>query len=433
MNRWLVVVGAIMIQLCMGAIYAWSVFTPALRAAEWSKLETQIVFSVGLATFALVMVFAGRMLKTWGPRTLAIAGGLTLGTGYIVAGLAGGTDFWAVLLGVGVIGGAGIGLGYVVPIAVGMNWFPDHKGMITGLAVAGFGFGAMAWVKLAGAWGNLIASIGLAQTFIVYGIAFAVLVLVGSLWMRLPPKGWRPRGYVVPQAAAGSGAEDFSVKEMLYTPQFYLIFFTFAVSAGAGLMSIGLMKLYPMEALQAAGYSALEASAIAGTAMAVFFSLANGIGRIVWGTLSDKLGRKNSVMLMAGSQGLILLVFTSMAGNEYLLYLGATLIGFNFGGNFALFPALTADEFGNRAVGQNYPYVFLSYGAGGILFPVLGGMLGDLGSFPLAFSICGIACLVGAAATAIVFPPRWDEAHKPFSMHGFFHQLHIFDHEQEAR
>jgi MFS transporter, OFA family, oxalate/formate antiporter len=433
MNRWLVVAGAVMIQLCLGAVYAWSVFTPVLTAAGWSKLDTQIVFAVGLATFALVMVFAGRQLKAWGPRPLAVAGGLILGAGYLLAGLTGGTSFWGVLIGVGVIGGAGIGLGYVVPIAVGMNWFPDHKGLITGLAVAGFGFGAMAWVKLAGEWGGLIASVGLAQTFMIYGAIFATLVVVGSLWMRMPPTGWRPPGWQPPPQKAGAGGEEFSAGDMLHTPQFYLIFLTFAVSAGAGLMSIGLMKLYPMEALQAAGYSLAEASAIAGTAMAVFFSLANGVGRIVWGILSDKLGRKQAVVLMAGSQGLILLAFASMAGHEYLLYLGATLIGFNFGGNFALFPALTADEFGNRSVGQNYPYVFLSYGVGGIVFPLLGGMLGDLGNFPLAFSICGIACLIGAVASAIVFPPHRDEAHQPFSVHGFFHQLHIFDHEPERR
>ncbi|MES9886901.1 MAG: OFA family MFS transporter [Candidatus Sedimenticola sp. 6PFRAG1] len=431
MDRWKVILGAVLIQVCLGAIYAWSVFTPALKAAGWSKLDTQIVFAVGLASFAVVMVFAGRKLKEWGPRTLAIAGGLTLGSGYVLAGLGGGTDFWTVCLGVGLVGGAGIGLGYVVPIAVGMRWFPDHKGMITGLAVAGFGFGAMGWVKLAGTWGELIANIGLAQTLIIYGIAFALLVLVGSIWMRMPPKGWSPEGYEAPQQKAGSGGEDFTPVEMLFTPQFHLIFLTFAVSAGAGLMSIGLMKLYPMEALQGAGYTAVQASAIAGTAMAVFFSIANGVGRVVWGTLSDKLGRKRSVIYMAGSQGLILLAFTFMAGNEYLLYIGAMLIGFNFGGNFALFPALTADEFGNSSVGQNYPFVFLSYGVGGIVFPILGGILGDMGNFSLAFAICGIACLVGAVATAIVFPPHHDEATEHFSVHGFLHQGHFFDHEEE--
>ena len=174
MSRWKVVVGAVLIQLSLGAIYAWSVFTPALKAAGWSKLDTQVVFAVGLATFALVMVWAGRKLGDWGPQRLAVTGGLVLAGGYVLAGLLGGTGFWPVCIGIGVIGGAGIGLGYVVPIAVGMRWFPDRKGMITGLAVAGFGFGAMGWVKVAGSWGQLIEGIGLANTFLVYGAAFAV-------------------------------------------------------------------------------------------------------------------------------------------------------------------------------------------------------------------------------------------------------------------
>ena len=171
-------------------------------------------------------------------------------------------------------------------------------------------------------------------------------------------------------------------------------------------MSIGLMKLYPMEALQNAGISAAEATAIAGTAMAVFFSLANGLGRIIWGLLSDKLGRKLSIILMTGSQGIFVIAFTFMAGTPWMLFLGATLIGFNFGGNFALFPTITADTFGTKNVGSNYPFVFLAYGVGGIAGPILGGKMGDMGNFPLAFTILGIACLVGAVLTAMVKPPR---------------------------
>jgi OFA family oxalate/formate antiporter-like MFS transporter len=232
--------------------------------------------------------------------------------------------------------------------------------------------------------------------------------------MHMPPGSWLPAGYKLPEAGAGGrGSREFSVADMLHTPAFYLIFATFAVSAGAGLMSIGLMKLYPMEALQAAGMDAVAASAVAGTAMAVFFSLANGVGRIAWGTLSDHLGRRRSVLLMTASQGAILLAFTSMAGNEMLLYLGATLIGFNFGGNFALFPTLTADTFGTSRVGQNYPYVFLSYGVGGIAFPLLGGVLGDFGNFPLAFAICGAACLAGAGCMLLL--GRLDAHQKPAS------------------
>ncbi len=428
-SRITVVLGAVLIQICLGAIYAWSVFTPALTEAGWTRTQTQVVFSVGLAMFAIVMILAGRKLKTWGPRRLATGGGLLLGTGYVVAGLGGGTSFWTVLLGVGILGGAGIGLAYVVPIAVGMRWFPDRKGLITGVAVAGFGFGALGWVKLAGEWGDLIATRGLGSTFTIYGVAFAALVLAASPAMRMPPAGWLPAGF---NPAPGSVGEEFQPREMLRTPQFHLISLTFAVSAGAGLMAIGLMKLYPIEALMATGKGQAEASAIAGTAMAVFFSLANGIGRLAWGAASDRLGRKRSIVLMAATQGVFLLTFTLMAGSEYWLYLGAALIGFNFGGNFALFPALTADEFGDGAVGRNYPWVFLSYGVGGSVFPILGGWLGDLGNFPLAFGICGVACLIGAVASFLVFPPHHDEAAQPFTVSRFVHNAHLFE-EQDTR
>lgn len=428
-RRWPVVVGAVLIQLCLGAIYAWSVFTPALKDAGWTNLQTQIVFATGLATFALVMVVAGRRLTTTGPRRLAAAGGITLGAGYLIASPSGGTEFWLVWLGVGLIAGAGIGLAYVVPIAVGMRWFPDRKGAITGAAVAGFGFGALAWIKMAGSWGGgLIEVAGLGATFAVYGVAFAALVVAGAYWMVMPPEGWLPVGFT-PADPVARGADDFTPREMLRTPQFHLLSLTFAVSAGAGLMAIGLMKLYPIEALTGAGLSETEASAIAGTAMAVFFSLANGAGRIMWGLFSDRLGRKRSLVILAASQAVFLASFIAMADTEWMLYAAAALIGFNFGGNFALFPALTADEFGNTAVGRNYPWVFLSYGAGGIVFPILGGRLGDLGNFPLAFAICSGACVVAAVAAAGVFPPRHEEATKAVGWRAFLRNAHFFDHE----
>lgn len=409
MNRWFAVLGAVLMQLALGAIYAWSVFTPSLIQAGWTKFQTQAVFSIGLVTFALSMVWAGKKMAKWGPTKLSFLSALVLGAGYALAGIAGGTSFTALCLFIGVIGGAGIGLGYVVPIAVGMRWFPDKKGFITGLAVAGFGFGAMAWVKLAGTWGDLIGTIGLSSTFSLYGLIFCLMIAVGGIFMKFPPEGWTPEGYHpdTNQAAADEAAEQtFSFSEMLKTPQFYLIFATFTFSAAAGLMSIGLMKLYPMEALQAAGHSAAESSAIAGTAMAVFFSLSNGLGRIIWGTASDKLGRKTSILLMTAIQGFTLLMFTTMAGNEFLLYVGATIIGFNFGGNFALFPTITADTFGTKNVGQNYPYIFLAYGVGGLFGPMLGGRLGDMGNFPLAFTICGVCCLIGAVAIYLVKKPQ---------------------------
>lgn len=410
MNRWLAVVGAILIQLALGAIYAWSVFTPSLKEVGWSKAETQYVFAAGLAFFAIVMVLAGKMMPKAGPKKLALSGGVVLGLGYILGGLLGGTSKLLLILFIGVIGGSGIGLAYVVPIAVGMRWFPDKKGLITGLAVAGFGFGAMLWVKLAGAWGHLIETVGLSTTFTIYGFIFLVMVVVGGLWMVFPPENWKPKGWTPPAPKAGQTAPGVNLtsSQMLKTVPFYMIFLIFVFSGGAGLMTIGLMKLFPQEALQNAGKTAAEASAIAGTAMAVFFSLANGIGRIAWGTLSDKLGRKISVTIMCATQGVFMIAFTKMAGVPGLLYVAALLIGFNFGGNFSLFPTLTADTFGAKYIGQNYPWVFLAYGVGGIFGPIMGGRLGDMGNFPLAFTICGILLIVAACLTLLIKPQQSD-------------------------
>ena len=171
--------GAVLIQLCLGAIYAWSVFTPYLikEPFYFTKTQTQVVFSVGLATFAVVMVLAGRWQAKSGPRIVALTGGLVLGVGYLLAGLLKDALFGYFvnqIIFIGLVGGAGIGLAYVCPIAVGMKWFPDKKGLITGLAVAGFGFGALIWVKLAGSWGHLLDSMGVSGVFVLYGIIFAV-------------------------------------------------------------------------------------------------------------------------------------------------------------------------------------------------------------------------------------------------------------------
>ncbi len=411
MNRWNVVFGAILIQLCLGAIYAWSVFTPILKEAGWTNAQAQYVFSAGLASFAVVMVVAGRLMPKVGPRKLALAGGIVLGIGYVLAGAIGdGLGFWSTFLGVGIIGGSGIGLAYVVPIAVGIRWFPDKKGMITGLAVAGFGFGATLWVKLAGSWGNLLENWGLAPTFMAYGAVFLVLVSIGARFMLFPPENWRPEGWA-PATVTGTGFRakerlQFTSRQMLRTPQYHMLAIIFTFGASAGLMSIGLMKAFPSGALEANGIAPDEASRIAGTAMAVFFALANGLGRILWGTASDKLGRRRSIIIMMATQALFVFAFPWVAGTPVLLYLFATLIGFNFGGNFALFPTATADLFGTKYVGQNYGWVFLAYGVGGIFGPVLGGKLGDMNNFPLAFTICGGLCLIASAITMALRSPH---------------------------
>ncbi len=398
-NRNWIIVASIVIQLALGIIYAWSVFTQSLIEASWSKTQTQIVFSVCLATFAITMVYAGRKLADLGPQKLIKLGALFLGGSYFLAGLLHLTSVASVTLFLGLLAGIGIGLAYVVPIKVGISWFPDKKGLITGLGVAGFGFGATLWVKLAGSWGHLITKYGLHNTWIIYGIIFFIMLMLAQKVMIFPKKN-QPRGSL----ENIDKKIDFSSFRILKQINFYKLFFTFIISAGAGLMTIGLMKLFPQEALIDANpeLTDMQASVIAGTAMAVFFSLANGLGRIVWGIIADKIGANQSLILMTSLQGIAIFLFQRFAAYQVTLYLTATIIGFNFGGNFSLFPVMTANNFGQRDLAENYSLVFLAYGIGGILGPILGGYLGDLQNFPLAFTICGLLCILASFIAASI-------------------------------
>jgi len=418
-NRWLVVVGGILIQLCLGAIYAWSAFTKKLtdEPFNFATDKTQWPFSVGLVSFAVVMALvAGKWQKKAGPRVVALTGGVILGLGYFLAGLSG-TNFWGVLFGVGLLGGAGIGLAYVCPIAALAKWFPDKKGLIMGLAVAGFGFGALIWVKLTQGfkfgpidltpgWAGLFgAGWDVSAVFKLYGILFAVLVGLGSLVMINPPEGWLPKGWTPPTTGKGSeGGINLTPGRIAKTYQFWVLFANFTFGAGAGLMVIGIIKLFGMDALAKAGVEETQASIITGTAMGLFYALLNGLGRIIWGAMSDHLGRKNSIILMNFLQGIMMIVFFFIGGKEWGLYLGAAIIGFNFGGNFALFPAATADLFGNRNVGENYPWVFMAYGLGGIAGPMLGGFMGNSQAWIWAFIPAGIACILAALVATTLKP-----------------------------
>jgi len=430
MNRWLVVVGAILIQLALGAIYAWSVFTKKITIEGggygFSAKEASAVFSAGLATFAFVMLFAGRWQAKSGPRIVAIVGGFVLGAGYILGGFFGET-FWAQFICIGIIGGAGIGLAYVVPIAVCVKWFPDKKGMITGLAVAGFGFGATIWVKLAGSWfGGLLNTTsvfglpGVQSVFFIYGVVFLVFVLLGSIVMVNPPEGWKPEGWEpevsTSETSSATGALDLSAGQMVSMPQYWGLLLMFTGSALAGLMVIYCIRLFGIDSLQAniEGMDAVQAGKIAGTAMA-WYAILNGLGRIIWGTVSDSIGRKASLILMCLIQGIMMLAFFEIGVSKIGLIVGACVIGFNFGGNFALFPAATADFFGNKRVGTNYPWVFLAYGIAGIAGPYVAGYFkdnagGDVNAWKTPFIIAGIACLVATAIGLMLKPPKQQKA-----------------------
>ena len=432
MNRWIIVVGAIMIQLALGAIYAWSAFTTPLQGTSefvsefaFSRTQTQAIFSAGLATFALFTIIGGRLQKKIGPRKVALAGGILLGLGYILGSFVG-ANFALKLIGIGIIAGAGIGLAYVIPIAVGVKWFPDKKGLLSGLAVAGFGFGAFIWILMAnppsilgfngivakqtGSFAYTIANVD--GCFRLYGIIFLLLVVAGSLVMRNPPEGWKPAGWKEPEALLSKKKKiisDLVPKEMLRTRQFYLLWVMFFIGALAGLMVIGNVQNFAKSAtdgFSAYGFSVQEAIDFAVIGAAVSLPIFNGIGRIVWGQISDKVGRRKALISMFLFQGITMMLFFYTTSNPYIFYVIVALIGFNFGGNFALFPAATADSFGAKNIGLNYGFVFMSYGIGGIVGPILAGMVQDAGmSFLYAFIPAAVMCFI-AAVLALIYKPQ---------------------------
>ena len=417
-HRWLVAVGAILIQMSLGAIYAWGVFTGELTNASgefgFTVTQTQWIFSVGLAAFAAMMLISGKAMAAVGPRPVAITGGVLLGTGYGLAGLFG-QHFWVQVLCIGILGGAGIGLAYVVPIAVGVRWFPDKKGLMTGFAVAGFGFGALLWVQLAGDWGHLVERFGVLNTFLIYSVVFAILVHLGGLLMTFPPKGWQPAGWSPSsEESVINGGSEFTPRKMLSRIQFYQLWLAFVFLALAGLMLIGVNKLYGRDALMESGaFSDLaRAGAAASTAYAVSFALANGLGRIGWGFIADRIGWQRSMMTMAVTQSFLMVGFFYFGGSLVTLYIFLALTGFNFGGNFALFPLATAGRFGVKNLATNYGLMFSAYGIGGIAGPIMAGMFKDSGAgkgldaWLAPFLIAGGLCFIAVILVATCRDPR---------------------------
>ncbi|MFX0091718.1 MAG: OFA family MFS transporter [Candidatus Hodarchaeota archaeon] len=402
-NRYFVVIGAIVVQLCLGSIYAWSAFKATVLSGTygWSDISGTLPFSAGLASFAIFMVLAGRLQDKQGPMKIAMIGGVLLGIGYILASLVdvlglGATEalgtFWLTLT-YGVIGGAGIGFAYVCPIAALVKWFPDIKGLITGIAVAGFGAGAIIFFYVEETLINLNGGY-LALAFFVLGLVYLVAVIAGSFLLRNPPEGWTPAGYVPsPKPAVTSDKQDYEWNEMIRTPQFWLLWLMFVIAAAAGLMTIGNVKPFVVEV----GIPDIAAGITAAWLVATCLSIFNAAGRIVWGAVSEKLGRIITMILMFSILGVSMILF-GFQTDLFLIIVFASLIGFCFGGNFALFPSTTADYFGTKSLGLNYALVFLAYGGAGIFGPLIAAGIRDVSQditgYQLAFLLLGLLAFV---------------------------------------
>ncbi len=414
-GRYLVVLGALIIQVCLGSIYAWSIFQTALRGGiyNWPSLWTQLPFAAGLASFAIFMILAGRLQDRIGPRKVATIGGILLGIGYLLAGLVDivsqgnpliGT-LWLVLT-YGIIAGAGIGFAYVCPIAALVKWFPDKKGLITGVAVAGFGAGAlvMGYVET---WLLLLPTIFplVGGAFLSLGILYIILVVFGSQLLTNPPSSWTPPGYIPKEKTAEASGKNYLPREMIITVVFWLLWFMFLFAATAGLMTLGNVKS-ATAAIDPLTASLPEWPFIA-TIIVGVMSIFNALGRIAWGAISDLVGRVSTMVMMFTllTIGMFVFAFLSTINASWIVVMAvASLVGFCFGGNFALFPSSTADYYGTKNVGSNYGVLFTAYGVAGITGALAAGLIVDFtGSYMLAFVITGILAVVAVILAIMLY------------------------------
>lgn len=439
-KRWLVVIGALLIQISLGAIYIYSVFKPALKEQfpSWSATDLALPSQLVLAMFALSMIVFGRIQDKVGPRLIATLGAVLLGAGLILAKYATGLTMF--VMGFSVLGGIGIGAAYVCPIATCVKWFPDKRGLITGLAVAGFGAGGLVFTPVAK---SLIATQGIMNTFMYLGLIFFVAVILGAQLMKNPPAGWKPAGWAPPAKASNAGMkEDFTWQEMLKTGQFWLLWLTYFAGCTAGLMIImnttNVWQSCSMIAQYITGETLTKETCARilslGATAVIAVSILNALGRIVWGKISDSIGRKNTLTLMFVIAAATMFVLNWLT--SYPLYIsGVGVVGFCFGGFLALYPAVTADYFGTKNVGANYGWMFTAYGAGGLFGPWLAPKLmkvmsvipyesvdkagvvttkmHEAGSFANAFVISAVLCVLSIILIRVVKAPHHVKVMEP--------------------
>ncbi|ADU30496.1 L-lactate MFS transporter [Evansella cellulosilytica] len=391
MNRWFVVLGAIIIQINLGAVYAWSLFNqPLINKFGWAREDVVFTFSITIAVFAFFTIFAGRLQDKIGPRWVATIGGILLGIGLILSSQA--TTLFQLYLFYGVIGGAGIGMTYVCPLSACVKWFPDKRGLISGLAVAGFGLGGLVYQPVIT---GLINMTGVSNTFLYLGFIYLFFVVAGAQLLKNPPSALLTNETKHANSVKLiKPTRQFSPKEMLRTHQFYLLWFMFLFGTMTGLMVISFAVDIGVEV---AGVN-IEKAANAVMVIAIF----NAAGRIILGNISDRFGRINTLIFIYILTTLVLL-FMSFGTMNYTLFLvSVSIIGFGFGGFLSLFPSVTADFYGTKNIGSNYGLMYQAYGISAFVGPFVLNAI----SFTQAFIIASLFCVLSILMAKVIKLPE---------------------------
>jgi MFS family permease len=389
-GRWLFVVIGLVMNVCLGAVYAYSIFlAPVKKAFNVSAFMANLPFMVFLSFFAILMFFGGRIMEKLGPRKLIIIGSIIVGLGWMLSSFA--PNIWILTLTYGVIAGSGVGLVYGCPVATAARWFPDKKGLAVGLMLAGFGGSALITGKVASI---MIPTVGLPTTFLYFGIVFGIVLVVLGLPFRFPVAGWKPAGWT--PAAGSVAAVDFMPADMIKTSTYWGLFLCFMIGSIAGLMAIGISKPVGSEIIKITGETAATLVGV--------FACFNAIGRPLFGFITDKLTARYATMINLAIILLVSILMIKAGEGDTNLYV-ISFVGFwlCLGGWLAIAPAATATFFGMKNYARNYGVVFFAYGLGAIIGGIISGQAKDLfGTYTFAFYPTAVLAAVGLVLAFIL-------------------------------
>ena len=395
-NRLVIAAAGVLMQVALGAVYAWSVFrVPLTTQFGWSTSEVTLTFTISIFVLGIAAFFGGLWLTRVGPRAVAITGGALYGLGVFLASFSA-YRLWWLYLSYGLIGGIGLGFSYIVPVAVLVKWFPDRRGLITGIAVGGFGAGALITAPVAT---RLIQSVGVLNTFAYLGIAYLIVTVVASLFMQNPPEGWRPEGWT-PTAAQTSqrAGRDYTLGEALKTWQWYALWLLLFLNTFAGISIIS-QEAPIFEELVGVG-------AVVAASMVGVVSIGNAFGRVFWAWVSDSITRRATFFVMFVVQVLLFWFLPSVTA-VWLMTIVAFVVLMCYGGGFGNMPAFAADYFGSRNVGPIYGLMLTAWGSASAVGPLLiAYMRQTTGSYRGALHIIAGVMAISALVPILVSRPR---------------------------
>jgi len=398
-NRWVIAIAGVFLQIALGAVYAWSVFrVPLAKQFGWSISEVTLTFTISIFVLGFAAFFGGLWLNRKGPRIVALTGGTLYGLGVFLASFSHKLSW--LYLSYGVIGGIGLGLGYIVPVAVLVKWFPDRRGLITGIAVGGFGAGALITAPVAT---RLIQNVGVLTTFAYLGIAYLIVTVMAGLFMQNPPDGWRPEGWT-PTASQTShrAGRDFTLSEALKTWQWWALWLLLFLNTCAGISIISQEAPLFQELT---GVTAVVAASMVGLA-----SIGNAVGRVFWAWVSDSITRRVTFLVMFLSQ-ILLFWFLPNITTASLMTIVAFVVLMCYGGGFGTMPAFAADYFGPKNVGPIYGLMLTAWGFASVFGPLLiAHMRETAGSYRGALHVIAGVMAISTLLPILVRPPRTRDA-----------------------